>query len=63
MADASRLERYAAQLEEDQAERDLKIAWARIHDSFPGDTGVECRYVSLVGYMNAALSVTASQPR
>jgi len=56
----SQLERYAAQLEEDQADRDLSGAWQRVQNSFTGDLHAEYEFTSLMGYLNASISVTAS---
>lgn len=57
--DEAQLERYAAQLEEDQANRECDEAWEEITSSPRQDLHAEYRYTSLVGYLWACINVTA----
>ncbi len=60
LSDPIQLERYAAQLEEDQAHRDMRAAWQEVKESPFWDVNAEYRYTSLVGYLNACINVTVS---
>lgn len=55
----SQLERYAAQLEESQADRDCRDAWRMIMDHPGVDYRLEYRYSSLVTYLGACVNVAA----
>lgn len=55
----AQLERYCAQLEEAQADRECHEAWQEIISSPRQYLYAEYRYTSLVNYLNACINVTA----
>lgn len=59
LMDDAQLERYAARLEEDQANRECGEVWQEIISSPRQDLCAEYRYTSLVGYLNPCINVAA----
>lgn len=55
----AQLERYAARLEEDQANRECNEAWEEIISPPRQNLHAEYRYTSLVSYLQACINVTA----
>lgn len=54
----AQLERYCAQLEENQADRECSEVWQEIISSPRQDLHAEYRYTSLIGYLQACINVT-----